>query len=457
MAEDRKARIKDIAPGISFGMASGTVMEVVKKEVEPDAISTVSVSGNPWAIWGRKNDYPQRIIDENSQQETSLGALLFKIFAHFGKGLFFYELDEQADANGNVKEIRKPIKISALPPEIKDFWYNNDLNNFTQGIITDYEWFYFYHTQYIPNKAGNKIVRIKWQRTKDVRAQKRDLQTGDIQNYFLSPYWADQNRPKEYAQIPAFDDTDPFRFPNAIRKHQLVSVDKDYYPTAHWQSNFRWLSVAKKIPLWIDSSINNAANIKYHVEIPEQYFLDLYPDTDYESAEAARAARKAAEEELKKEIDNCLAGAENPQKIFYTKFAIDKQTMQPIPGWKINILENKLNDGAWLQAYGTSAAAICTAHGVPPSLTGLITPSALNVGSGSDTREKFNFYMQLKTVIPRQTTLEWWELVKRVNQWPEDIHLGYRNVILDTLDKAKGGTQTENEENPTTANKEENQ
>ena len=61
--------------------------------------------------------------------------------------------------------------------------------------------------------------------------------------------------------------------------------------------------------------------------------------------------------------------------------------------------------------------------------------------------------MQLRTVIPRQTTLEWFDIVKRANNWPADVHLGYRNVILDTLNSAKSGYVIEGEQSPTTANK----
>ncbi len=437
-------KVKDIAPGISIGMASGTVMEIVKKDVEPDSVSETSLSSNPWAIWGKDNDYPQRTIDANMQQETSAGALLFKTMAHFGLGLYFYELD--IDEKG--EEIRKAVKFSKLDPEIQRFWFENNLNNFSQGIIQDYEWWNFFYNQYIPNKSKNKIVGINWLRTRDVRSAKRNAD-GVIENFYISDNW--KKAQPQTNKLDVFDERDPFKSPNAVKKHQLVSIDKDYYPTAHWQSNFRWIEATRRIPRWILSNIINSVNIKYHVEIPEKYFLDLYPDKNYNSAQEAMAARKTAEEDLKKQIDECLAGEDNAMKIFYTKFAVD-QNGQIIPGWKITAIPNELKDGAWLNAYATGAAAICTAHGVDPGLTGIVSPSSLNVGSGSDLREKFNFHLQLRTVIPRQTTLEWWEIVKRVNGWYKsypDLQLGYRNIVLDTLNSSKKGFKTQNEANPT--------
>jgi len=157
---------------------------------------------------------------------------------------------------------------------------------------------------------------------------------------------------------------------------------------------------------------------------------------------------KEKEQALFEKMDDFLAGSKNAGKAFYSKFALDDNN-QPLPGWKLEAVKADIQDGAWLNAYGTGAAAIATAHGVPPSLQGLILSNGLGTGSASDVREQFNYYLQLNTVIPRQTTLEWWNLVKRVNQWPRDIHLGYKNIILQTMDQNKSGYAVQNEPAPT--------
>lgn len=430
--------------GVSFGR--NAVFQITKADVEPDTVTNAAgQSGKPWAIWGKKNDYPQTIIDENIAQETSAGALKFKIEAHFGKGIYFFRREFP---NGIEKVI--PIEINDLPEEIKSFYYNNDLINFYQGLIEDFEWWNFFYVQYIPNVSRNKIVRVNWLRTKDGRAGKRDPKTGRIPKYYFSGNWPNAQENVDIVELPVFDIKDPFKEVNAVYKHQLVSIDRDYYPTAYWQSNFRWLQVAKSIPSWILSNIKNSVNIKYHVEIPEKYFIDLYPENNYSGIDACLKARKEAEEQLKNKIDECLAGEDNASKIFYTKFAVDQEG-KPLPGWKINELKNDIKDQSWLNAYDTSAAAICTAHNVDPSLSGLRMSKSLNVGSGSDTREKYNLHVQLRTTIPRQTTLEVWETVKRVNNWDPTIHMGYRDIYLETTDKSKTGTVVENEESPTAA------
>jgi hypothetical protein len=443
LTKDQQLLSAETKSSVSFGR--NAVFSITKEEVEPDTVNKAQLgAGVPWALWGKKNDYPQIVINENIGQETSAGALKFKIEAHYGKGLFFYKTDIVDGI-----EVVTPIKIKDLPAEIKDFYHQNALKDFQKGIISDYEWWNFFYVQYIPNASLNKILRVNWLRTKDVRASKRNPKTGEISQYWVSGNWPNAQENVDVISLPAFDPSDPFKFPNAVYKHQLPSIDRDYYPTAYWQSNFRWIQIGKGVPSWILANIKNSVNIKYHVEIPEQYFIDLYPVNNYASIDQCLKARKEAEEELKRKIDECLAGEENASKIFYTKFAVDGNG-QPLPGWKINELKNDIKDGAWINAYDTAAAAICTAHSVDPSLSGLRMSKSLNVGSGSDTREKFNFYIQLKTVIPREITLSVFETVKRINGWDEDIHLGYRDVFLETTDKAKSGTVTQNEESPTT-------
>ena len=437
---------RDIEAGVTFGYASGTIIEITKKEIEPDAIAKSKTGLLPYAIWGKDNDKPQQIIDKNMQETTSAGALKFKIAAHFGRGLYFYK-----ESISEGKEIKTPMRIQDLIPEMQEFWHNNDIQQFQYGIVSNYEWFEFFPVQYICNAAYNKIKWVSQKRTKDLRVGKRDALYGEVPNHYLSAVWP---KPKEdqYATLPAFDKAHPFEVANGIYKHEWPSVDKDYYPTPYWQSNMRWVDVAMKIPRWINANIDNSINIKYHVEIPEQYFIDLYPLAMYNSKEECKAARVTAEKAIKEEIDKCLAGADNAQKIFYTKFAVDPNTNQPRPGWKINVLTNQIQDGAWLNADATAAARISSAHSVNPSLTALVTGSALNVGSGSDTREKFNVHMQLHTVLPRQKTLEWYDIVQRANRWPEDIKLGYRDLVLDTLDNNKKGFEVQNEPTPTTKN-----
>jgi len=438
--------ITEIEKKVHFGATSGAVMEVTRAETEPDAVVTTTSSNKKWALWGTDNNYPQKLIDKNMSDGASAGALRFKIAAHYGAGSYLYR--EQYEGE---KRIIEPVNIQDYP-EIEDFFFFNQIENFLQGIITDYEWFNMCPVEYVMDSDRTRFIRVQRIKMNEIRTGKKNKKTGLTEHYYISGHWPDPYQ-GQYAQVRSMDFYRPDRHRKSIYVHNAPSPDKIYYHIPEWQSNMKWIEVASKIPQWIDSNISNGMNIRWHVEIPEEYFPLVYPQREGESEEAWHKRLADEEETLKKNIDSYLAGEKNAAKTFYSKFAVDPSG-NPLPGWKLTPLKPEIYDKAWLDAYGTAAAAIATAHGVHPSLQGLILKSGLGTGSASDVREAFNYYLQLRTVIPRQTTTEWFEIVKRVNGWPRELRLGYRNIILQTLNENKSGTATEGEPAPTTSNTE---
>lgn len=435
------AQSKDLilaGSGIYVSAVTGGIYETTKKAIEPDAGQRNTSSGKPWARWGSDNNYPQQLIDVVMSDPAA--ALLEKRRAmHWGRGLMFF--NKKHDKKGN--EQIEFVPDEKVPQEILDFMWLNDWPNFMQGIIADFEWWHAFYPQYIKNGLG-KIAVVKWQRMKDVRPELRDPITGKINNYYLSGMWPNPNE-GEFVKVPAFD---RLTGNYGIYKHELVSIDKDYFPQPAWHGMKQWIYIASKIPRWILANIDNSINLKYHVKIPLKYILDMCPAEAYETEAEHQEAIQKFQNELYTKIDNYLAGEKNVHKAFYSKVSVDDQG-KALPGWEIEVLDNKVQDEAWLRAYGTAAMAITSAMGVSPSIGGQVLPNGLGSGSGSDLREQFNFYMQVMTAQPRQTTLEPWELIKRVNKWPKDLHMGYRDVILQSTDQNKSGFATDKEQSPT--------
>lgn len=426
-----------IMHGMHISTRNGGIYETTKAEIEPDASIRVQTTPKPWARWGMDNNYPQRLID--AVMTDPAAALLEKRRAfHYGRGLMFFRRRVE-----NNKEIIEPL--ADFPnSQVEDFWFENDIENMVEGAIGDFEWWHSYCLQYITDRTG-RVQQLQWTRMKDVRSELRNRNTGRIDNYYVSGMWPDPME-GEYAKIPAFDRR---ATGSGLFRHQLVSIDKDYNPQPAWHSITRWLYIAGKIPRWILANIDNSINIKYHVKIPLAYFMQRHPIEAYKTAAERNEAIAADEEELYKKIDDYLAGEKNVHKAFYSKVAVD-DLGKPLPGWEIIPIDNKIQDEAWLRAYGTASMAVISGIGLSPSIAGSILPNGLGSGSGSDLREQFNFYMQVMTAQPRQTTLEWYDIVRRRNGWPKDIHLGYRDVILQSVDQNKSGFTKQNEESPTT-------
>lgn len=432
--------LEKIQRGMYFSAATGGIYETSKKEIEPDAISTTAnTTVKPWAKWGKDNNYPQRLID--AVKADPVAALLErKIAFHYGRGLMFFS--RETDDAGREKI--RIIPEEKLPQEIRDFMRANQWKKFMQGIIADFEWWHQFAVQYITDGTG-KIVSVKWQRIKNVRPEKRDLNTGLTGQYYLSGYWPEP-KPGEYAVVPAFN---PELNASGLCIHSQLSIDKDYFTDPAWHAITRWLYIASKIPRWILANIDNSMNLKYHIKIPWKYFLDKRPRDRYPTdADHEKAVNDLIEETFQK-MDQYLTGETNVHKAFYS-FITTLEDGKPAPGWEINVVENKLQDEAWLRAYGTAALAMISGIGLSPSIAGYVLPNGLGSGSGSDLREQFNYYIQVMTTIPREITLEPWELIKQRNGWPAEIHLGYRDIVLQSLDQNKSGFAQQNEQAPTT-------
>lgn len=432
-------QIVDVGGGFFVSEVSGVVYETTKETVEPDA-GKRTVTTKLWARWGSDNNYPQKLID-TVMADPAATELETMQALHYGLGTFFYK--KKVDAKGN--EIIEFVPDEKVPEEILEFLWVNDWPNFNQGCIADYEWWHAFYVQYIKNGMG-KISQIKWQRMKDCRPELRDPKTGKINSIFLSGMWPNPIE-GEWAQVPTFDPRD-LTSSSGMYMHRLVSIDKDYFPQPSWHGINRWLHLASKIPRWILANIDNSINFKWHVKIPLKYFLDRCPIENYKSEAEQRAAIAELEAETYKKIDSYLAGEKNVHKAFYSKFSVDDNG-KPLPGWEIISLDNKIQDKVWLEAYGTASMAITSGFGLSPSISGKVLPNGLGSGSGSDLREQFNFQMQVKTARSRQTTLEPWEIIKRINKWPKDLHMGYRNVILESTDKNPTGFTKQKEEAPT--------
>jgi len=432
-------QMKDLGGGFYVSEVTGAVYETTKEAVEPDA-GKRSISANPWARWGSDNNYPQKLIDA-VMGGTAASEIETKQFLHYGLGPFFFR--RKVDDKG--KENIEFIAEESLPEEIQEFLWLNDWPNFMQGTVADFEWWHAYYVQYVKNGMG-KIAQVKWHRMKDCRPELRDPKTGKINNVYISGMWPSP-MDGEYAVVPTFDPRDAAS-DYGMYKHQLVSIDKDYFPQPAWHGISKWLYVASKIPRWILANIDNSINIKYHVKIPLGYFMQRCPLEAYKSEAEQKKAIAELEQETYKKIDGYLAGEKNVHKAFYSKVAVD-DSGKALPGWEIVVLDNKIQDEAWLRAYGTAEMAITSGLGLSPSISGKVLPNGLGTGSGSDLREQFNFQMQVKTAMPRQTTLEPWEFIKRINKWPKDIHMGYRNVILESTDKNPTGFTKQNEQAPT--------
>jgi hypothetical protein len=408
---------KAVATSFKKNQDAGVEQIVVPKDYSP----------SPWSPWGDDNLFPQHVLSDLEKNSIALRALEKRKTVHYGRGIMAYR-DKGKDKQG------APIREPVTDPQVVEFLRLNRLNFQWIDLIGSLEIFANGWLEFILNKGHDCINRVFVKDPAYCRNGKMDtIHPGRIPNLFYSAQW--DTIPSEtdgsLVKIPMFDPqkydgvrySDPrFAYPVYYR-----SFNKSYYHLSVWNGirESGWLNIANKVPRLKQAVMRNQMTIKYHIEIPDDYFVNRYPSPDY-----TREQREAARARILNEMNDFLSDVENSGKAFLTFNFFSRFKNEYLSGWKINVIDNKLKDDAYLPDSQAANSEILFAIGVDPCLIGSGIPGgSLGAGSGSDKREAF-WQLNAEMGIYRQISLEPLYFIRDFNKWPSDIDFDY--VTVDT-------------------------
>jgi hypothetical protein len=397
------------------------------------------------AAWGTNNDYPQKLLANLRLNGAGLSGLKVLTKTHYGKGFILAEetFDEEGKRNVTPKSLRQYA-------EIHEFWKRNQMKRFWRETIKDLEYWSLAFPEYILSNDFKTINRIKRQQTANARFSVMNEDTGYIEYVFLSKKWDSQVDldSKYVSKVPLIDSywsaEEVKQYCKANKIHNFVRpmfyplVDETYYPKTDWHSvhDNGWFNVSNSIPKFKEAIFNNQINIKYHIEVNEDYFLRKYKE-DWITFEPEK--REQIRKDFVDEIDTALR---DPSKaggsIMSIAYKDDNGT--PQSGIKITAVDDKYKEGSYIPEASAANSEILFALGVDPSLIGAGIPGgSLGAGSGSDKRESFLILSALcKT--NRETTLEPFEFIQQYNGWDDSLVGAFEDTILTTLDANPTGT-----------------
>ncbi|GAB2954821.1 hypothetical protein GCM10027048_20460 [Hymenobacter coalescens] len=246
------------------------------------------------------------------------------------------------------------------------------------------------------------------------------------EKYGLHPDWSNF-KAKDVKILPAYDRTNPGRFGQFIYHGRDWTPGQKYYDLPpHWGGE-QWLQVSNKVPKFHISGLENGYDVRWHIKIPKDYFLQF--------GDAKK--QQEAEDALLEEMESYLAGAENAGKAFVSKYTVDERGNAK-GGFIIEPIDSKANNEAYEKVNQQANIAHVSAHGIDPSLAGIDTGAKLG-GSGSEKRISYQLHLAQRTPNKRKILLEQLNVMKKIQGLNPSRVYGFEDMDITTLAETPKG------------------
>lgn len=388
------------------------------------------------AYWGQDNLRPNRVLRLVSQNHIKPQLITTARDFLLGGGLGVYQRSFQAGL-----EIFERIEN----PAVEDWLEQVEAENYIRSAFYNLEFFGNVFTG-ISLGTKTKIEAIKsWDGT-EARCAKRNLQNGRIEKYFINPDW--EHFKKEYTTpVAAWDRENPTKNSEFIYHGRDFTPGQSYYDTPPWWGTENWTLVSNKIPRFHISGLDNGYNIKYHIRIPADYFLQFGDEK----------AQQEAFDKLNDQMNKWLAGVDNVDKAFVSRFMTDANG-KPIPGFEIVPIKNDGSDNAYDLTNNQANTAHVQGHGIDPSLAGIQTGKMVG-GSGSEKLISYKLHIALRTPNKRRIVLDTFnKICKPIMGWDRNIFIGIQDIDVSQVapEVGKGAGKTVDQSDPAEKHPEKN-
>lgn len=281
------------------------------------------------------------------------------------------------------------------------------------------------------------------------RLERQDKATKKINNLLYNADWSNYQE-KDTIAIPVLDAQFPLddliarsgKNYNMIYRLPVTSGNRYYYDLSPVEvlMNSEWLTVSNMVPKVMKSLMKNLLGVKFILYINESYFHWKYGESEWKKMSAK--SKDGKRKEVKKVVDDYLSGELNQGKTLLAGEVYINGNKQP--GIRIEAIDDKLKQGAWIPEGQEAAANIFYGMGVDPSTIG-ISNNAGKLNSGSEKKSAF-WNTQATLFNERIVTLAPWYFISRVNNWNKKyaqygrLKWGYADVdTSQTLDQNPTG------------------
>lgn len=405
---------------------------------QPSLTEEMGAYKGHWVPWGNGDNHPRHVACMLRKSPIGRASVRRRTLAIYGQDQFTYKVTGYTDDGNQI------IKYTPIA-EWQQIKLRSNYNAVRVGLTQDYAYWDLNYPEIMFNDNKSKVWKIDFQKTSHCRMDLIDENTGYIPNIYVSGRFP--NAMKENCEIiPAIDfiryadqipdirkDYANFRY---LMPQYWPDVLNDYYPEAFWYSAKDHIELNTTIPIYKKEMFRNQMSIKYHFQIPYDYLSDLYPDWKKMSPDEQDDKVDILYQSI---IDN-LTGTKNAHKAILSFFKSGADG-KPMNGWKIDVIDDKMKEGAYLLDESASASIIQFAFMQNPAMSGQgNTGGNMNGGAnngGSNIRESGNDYRSMQQA-DRDICNSYFNFCRDYNGWDPEVQLGTQDMIQTTLDTGAG-------------------
>jgi hypothetical protein len=401
---------------------------------------TLGAYTNHWVPWGLGDDHPRRVALMMRKSTVGRAGLQRITKTIYGQRLFTYKITGYDDESNPI------IKQQPLP-EWEQIKSRSNFDMVRLGLVQDYAYYGINFPEIRFNGNKTKVFGIDYQKASHTRLDLMDPDTGYIPFVYVSGRFPNVTKPqcqqiKVIDFIRYFDQMDEIRADITTQGFKYImpqfwpDVLNDYYPEVYWYSAKEHIEIATSIPIYKKALFKNQMSLKYEIQIPFEYFYELYPDFKTMTPDAQDVIVDALYDDI---IKN-LTGAENAQKAIMSFYKTGPNG-QAIGQWVIKVIDDKMKNDAYLPDETASGTQIQFAMMLNPALSGQgNTGGDMSGGAnngGSNIRES-GLDVRSMVQADRDITNSYFKFCSLYNGWDPDIQLGVQDMVLTTLDTGGG-------------------
>ena len=233
-----------------------------------------------------------------------------------------------------------------------------------------------------------------------------------------------------YDRLPLFDPENPRAHERSISFESIYQSGVEYYPRSPIHSSLSWIQAGAQTAGLIAAFNANSISPKYHIEVPELYWVllreKLISECQANGTIYNEAMLLAAKNQTFEEVSTVLSGIDKVGKFLVTELLRD-ELHEKYVGWKIISLDTKIRDyfSAQMKVARESQFNLTAGLGMHPALSGVKKEGGLS--SGSELMVAAKLYKNISTDISEKIILKNLNVAIAINFTGSKTKLGFNH------------------------------